>query len=140
MEERPQLPWSLADARTTFFTAVGGLGTVLIGWWGASGTGRASHQTGWMAAAVVGVLILGMGNALWLLAGRRAVGSRRAQLLDRLEAVPAEAEVDASSDATLVAVPGTARRHRATCPLVRGKRTVAGGEDLRPCEMCLAGS
>lgn len=140
MEERPQLPWSLGDARTTFFTAVGGLGVVLVGWWEASGTGRASHQTGWIVTAVVGVLILGAGNALWLLAGRRAVGVRRSRLVQVLEAHPDGADILAEVDPTLVTVPGTARRHRVTCMLVHGKRTVAASDQLDPCEICLAGS
>jgi hypothetical protein len=133
------VPWGLADARTSFFTTVGGLGAVLVAWWGASGTGQLDRQTGWTVLGIAGIIVLGVGNAFWLLAGRRAVGTRRARLLDVLESLDAGRPA-AAPGATLVAVAGSKRYHVDSCILVRGKpvRTVkpsAPGR-RRPCEMC----
>jgi hypothetical protein len=135
-----QVPWGLSDARTSFFTTAGGLGAVLLAWWGASGTGQLDRQTGWTVAGIVGIIVLGMGNAFWLLAGRRAVGARRARVLDMLESLGAGRPVGAAPSAAFVAVAGSNRYHVESCLLVRGKavravRPSARGR-RRPCEMC----
>src|SRR5690606_10065879 len=92
---------------------------------------------------ILGIVTLGVGNFLWLLAGRRSVGGRRDDLLTVLEgsdALPLASRDPSPAVDDVVAVAGTARFHRAGCLLVDGKAARAVPQerrgDLRPCEMC----
>ena len=142
---RAQVPWALRDARALFFMTCGGLGALFLSWWAASGTGKLNRQITWMVVAILGIIVIGAGNFLWLLAGRRAVGVRRRRLLEGLEALDAGALVagaeGASADVPMyVTVPGSARYHLPSCLLVRGKSAspVEGKKRraAKPCEMC----
>jgi hypothetical protein len=142
---RAQVPWGLRDARALFFLTCGGLGALFLSWWAASGTGKLNRQITWMVVAIAGIVVIGAGNFLWLLAGRRAVGARRRTLLERLEALDADVlsptrDVVGPSS-TYVAVAGSARYHLPSCLLVRGKAVSPIDPKKRrgakPCEMCL---
>jgi hypothetical protein len=139
------VPWGIRDARALFFMTCGGLGALFISWWAASGTGKLNRQITWMVVAIVAIVVIGAGNFLWLLAGRRAVGARRRRLLEGLEnldaGVLAAGAGGALTDApAFLAVAGTSRYHHPSCLLVRGK--AASSVDpkkrrgLKPCEMC----
>lgn len=145
---RPSVPWLLGDVRTLFLSTTVGMLAVDTAWWGASGTGRLDHQVTWTVVAILGVVALGVGNFFWLLAGRRAVGSRLADVLvalelhaDRADAGRAVAGLDAAvaADVTVV-LEGATRYHRPSCLLVQGKSMAPATEqqrdDQRRCEMC----
>lgn len=147
---RAQVPWALSDARTTFFTTAGGIAALVMAWWGASGTGKLDRQVTWMVVGVVAVVVIGVGNFFWLLAGRRAVGVRRNVLLEALDAALPQSTSAASIPGVVVAgraashvtIAGSPRYHVPSCLLVRGKATNsvdgAARHDLTPCEMCQA--
>jgi hypothetical protein len=140
------VPWGLSDARTTFFTTFGGLAGLVMAWWGASGTGKLDRQVTWMVVGIAAVVVIGVGNFFWLLAGRRAVGVRRGMLLDALDAAtPSPASVlpgvvVAGRTTAHVTIAGSSRYHVPSCLLARGKAVAAvdaaATRDLVPCEMC----
>jgi hypothetical protein len=143
---RAQVPWGIRDARALFFMTCGGFGALFISWWVASGTGKLDRQIAWMVVAIIGIVVIGAANFLWLLAGRRAVGARRRTLLEGLEALDADVLAKgggaALTDAPVyVAVAGSTRYHRPSCLLVRGKAASPVDPKKRrnvtPCEMCL---
>lgn len=137
-------PWVLADVRSIARSAALGLGMLVVGWWGASGTPRQDRQIAWLVVAILGIVVLGIGSFLWLLAGRRALGTRRAVVMDALATrlAAATGEEATTVDEPLVAVAGTVRYHRPDCQLVTGKdiraATLAAHRRVRrrPCEMC----
>jgi len=127
-------------------TAVGLIG-IAVAWWGASGTTDQLVQIPWVNLGVVGVIVLGLGNCSWLLAGRRAVGERRRQLLEGLSAAPsvvprAEPPARNGTGPRPVWAPGMAHYHRADCQLALGKAAVAATVATHerrgrvPCGMC----
>lgn len=143
----PPVPWRPAEAIWTTALNIVGAVVVFVGWLGVSGTARLSHQYGWTSVAVVGLVIAALGNGLWLLGGRRAVGVRRRRLL----ADPPRGAVDVTSaavatsppaDDRLVTAPAMTRYHRPGCILVRGKDVRPyeparrGAPAARPCGMC----
>jgi hypothetical protein len=75
------MPWCLADAiRAAGLILVGAI-VWFVGWYQVSARAAMGEQIGPMNFAVVGLLIVGTGQASWFLAGRRAVGARRRSLL-----------------------------------------------------------
>jgi hypothetical protein len=77
----PLSPWTRADAlRAAVLIAVGGVISI-IGWWQVSGRPTMTEQVGPLNLAVVGLALIGAGQASWFLRGRRAVAARRRQLL-----------------------------------------------------------
>lgn len=159
----PAEPWRAGDAIRAVVLDLVGCFLIVLGWLGAASTARLSHQYAWTAVAVGGLLVAGFGNALWLLAGRRAVGIRYRRLLaegvgapgavatpgEDGDAAPASPERARSADGagetadTLVIGAGMTRYHRADCMLVRGKavrRHRSGRKSdarARPCGICL---
>ncbi|MHB8467173.1 MAG: hypothetical protein ACYDH6_05615 [Acidimicrobiales bacterium] len=135
---RAQVPWGVSDARTIFFTTLGGFGALFVSWWGASGTARPNRQVTWIVVGIVAIVVIGVGNFFWLLAGRRAVGARQASVLGAIADAP-RAVRPATPGASLVAVDGSTRSHLPSCLLVRAKAVTAidhPDPSLRPCEMC----
>lgn len=132
---RPALPWT--PEQFLRLLSVGGitLTALLVSWFGASGTALPGRTALFTVVGIGGVIVLGLTNAMWLLAGRRAIGERRAQVLSQIQALlpgghPAEA---AAADGTalltpavasgdrFVAVAGATRFHRPHCQLALGK-------------------
>jgi hypothetical protein len=140
------VPWRPADATRLVLVDIVGGSAVVVGWLGTAQTSALSRQLTWVTVAVVGLVIAGTGNALWLLAGRRNVGLRLRAALDEHvtgpAAVPVPGVVAHPAARALVAVPRGSRYHRPACVLARGKehqpatakRHLANG--LRPCEAC----
>jgi hypothetical protein len=126
-----------------------GLILVVLGWYRAGNSDRPSTQLRWIELGVAGFAIATIGNGLWVLRGRRVVGSAARRLfgseLPRLlpssvaaAAAPAEADV-------LLSAPGTARYHRPVCILLRGHpldlldlhpRDAHERTGRRACEVC----
>ena len=137
-EQRP-LPWELAHlVRLSLWTAVG-LIVVLAGWLGVSGQAAVTVQFAWASLCILGLVISGLANIAWLLAGRRALGLRLAALTAQVPAhlrpsvsAPEHAPAVALSEVALavdplalVATDVMTRFHSADCPLVRGKDATA---------------
>jgi hypothetical protein len=137
-------PWQLYDMFLLYGFSAVGLGLLLLAWWGVSGTATTTHQIVWVNVAVVSVMVLGTGNCMWLLSGRRAVGERRQRVLAAFESVsvePLEVAGPVGEDRP-VAANGMRHYHRAGCQLVRGKSATAttlsahGRAGRQPCGMC----
>jgi hypothetical protein len=114
---------------------------IFAAWYNASGSDRLSTVVAWVNLGVGGIIVSGTANALWLLAGRRAVGERRRWLLPE----PSEITTDAKPAADveqLVCGAGMTRFHRESCLLVEGKPVAPASrqqhlaEGRRPCGVC----
>lgn len=143
------MPWQGEDVIIVSLTTLIGLLALGAGWFGASGSLSVSRQAAWLNAAVLGLVASSMGNCVWLLRGRRAIGARRVSLVSLTQTSvrgPAEAELEAaitnavaqpSSEAALVQVDGATRVHHLACPMLAGKTFhPAQPADGRPCGMC----
>lgn len=135
----PAGPW-----RTTDHVRLGlGLGAGALAWLAASvGSERVTETDDQMIFGVLGVLavaVLAVSVLGWLTVARRLVGLRMDVLLGQ-GAEPEERRRLPS--ATLVAVPGLTRYHRADCAMVQGKPTAARSRHdhetagLTGCRMC----
>jgi hypothetical protein len=157
------LPWRAGHVVVT--SAGVGLGAVgvLVSWWAVSRTARLSSQIGWMNLGAAGLMVVGATLAMWVLAGRRAIGQRQARLEAALDGVVARrrvrpvpvtkaaagrraAVVEATGDDApperWVWARGMTRYHREGCQLVQGKQVriaslgVHERSGRRPCGMC----
>lgn len=146
-----QVPWRDGDLVAVTATALVGVIAILLGWFGASGSPAPARQMLWLNITVAGVLIFAIGNCLWLLRLRRAVGERRAGLVS-LEVADEEPEghhpagAVAHLDWTAVMAAewvrgdGMARVHRPDCPVVAGKHVwSADAGDGELCAVCTDG-
>jgi hypothetical protein len=126
-----------------------GLGAagLVAGYAGTSGTLQVSHQVVWVNVAGAALVMSGAGVALFLTAGRRAIGRRRLALFGN--AVPggaAPAGGGSGAAADLVASPAMTRYHRAYCSFVAGKTGLRSASSAAheksgraPCGVCLPG-
>lgn len=143
---RARWPWTDADVLRLCVASAVGLIAIVATWYWISGSANTGTQALWLNIGVAGVVISALGNGVWLLRGRRAVGERRAELVS-LQAVETPAELapdparsSASSTTTLglVRAVGMTHVHVEECPLVAGKavQPAALGEG-DPCGVCL---
>lgn len=121
--------WRDIDVMLLALVTVLGVGSWITASVGVGYAKTANGEIAWANLGVVGLIIFGAGNALWLLRGRRAIGARRASLV-RLEPVRSRASAVMApepptapphSPAGLVRVQGGSLLHEASCPLVAGK-------------------
>jgi hypothetical protein len=124
-------------------------GVVLVtSWYVVSGEARWQDQRTGLNTAVLGVLPAYGAGALLLVAGRRAVGLRRAALLgDRPAALAPLASPVASAPASdglfLVGAEGLRRFHRPDCTMANGRGWTAASrpehqrDGRTPCGVCL---
>lgn len=139
------LAWRDGDIALVVATALVGLIAILAAWFGASGSPTLTNQVAWLNLAVAGFAIFAIGNCLWLLRGRRAVGERRVALIS-LEAEEGESPVASTASTAfstvsleLVRGAGMARVHYPDCPLVAGKALEPAGLSVgEPCGVCAA--
>lgn len=139
---RRSLPWGMSDLLAVYATTFSGLLLVFLAWFETSASVRLKNQVHWTNVGVAGVIVLGAGNLLWLLRGKRATGQLRRLVL---AAVPVDDEspIDIPRTGPLVAGPDMTRFHRADCPLVAGKRVSAAGREAHvragraACGVCL---
>ncbi len=136
-------PWRAPHLLLLAVTTGGGLLLVMASWVGASGSVELGHQVAWSNVGAAGVIVLGTGNVVWFLAGRRAVGELRRAMLANLRRDLGDANDVAAPATELVASESMARYHRAGCPLATGKSTVRASESehrtagRKPCGVCL---
>ena len=141
-------PWRLGDVLRLYAGSAIGAIVLLLAWWGTSGSIVLSTQVTWLAAGVGGLLVAGAFNTAWLVSGRRTLGQRQQQLLERWatsDAGPVAGAMrshDGAAPSVVVSSPTMTRYHRADCPLVAGKDVApidsTADEDLerRPCGVC----
>jgi hypothetical protein len=150
--------WRAEDLlRWGITVGIGGI-VIAVAWYICAGDATFSQQVGPADAAVAGLLVAGVGNATWLLKGRRALGERRRSLLPDLpprEAASTEVADEAAPSRTtdetpavtepglLVAGEGMQRYHRADCALAAGRtewtaasRVEHESAGRRPCGVC----
>jgi hypothetical protein len=130
--------------------AVTGLILILVSYVGASGTPHFSVQAEWLTLGIAGIVVTGVGIAMWLMTALRVVRIRQRLMIDTLLAmagamgrVPDDWD-SRGSKATDVLVSGPAMTHfhRRGCQLVAGKAVESVGRVAHvragrtPCEMC----
>jgi hypothetical protein len=137
----PGSPWTADQAlKTVALVAIGAV-AVLVAWAVISGRPGASQQLGFVCLGLGGVIVAFLGQASWLLHGRRAVGSRARYLLGEAPDNGAAVFPASSADA-LVAGDGLRWYHRGDCPVAAGQRFATVSRDKheaagrRPCGIC----
>lgn len=138
---RSSVPWQPNDL--TWLVVLSLLAVIGIGvaWYQTSGIGELSHQLSWLNLAVVSIVVASVGNLMWIVNGRRAVGIRRRELLarwdvddepapsSRFAVEPSPALVTpAARSGVLVRAAGMSYAHDPSCPLMAGKTAVEVGE------------
>ena len=142
-----RLPWQPAELLAVLATTAVGFVVIGVGWLGVSGAVATHKQIVWIDVAAAGVLVAGVGNGLWLLAGRRALGERRRRLTaaiagDDAPAATASVTLEVVRNDRLVAGPRMTRYHREDCILVGDKSVRAAGREAHeragrePCGVC----
>lgn len=157
---RPLL-WGAEDLlRWVITIGLGGI-VVVVAWYVAAGEATFSQQVAPVDAALAGLLLSGIGNLVWLLHGRRALGERRRLLLpDVVAAAAVEPTValetggdpgalatppsgTASVEDVFLAGEGMERYHRPDCALAAGRagwttatRSEHEAAGRRPCGVC----
>jgi hypothetical protein len=144
---RPPPPlWLPGDVVLLYALSLLGAALVLASAWATTAADDVSTRIAWINLGVAGLIVAGTGNAFWLMAGRRAVGQRRARLLtvprvDTAVSVAPPRE-DTEPDRGLAAVAGGRRFHRKDCALVADKAVTVGARSRheragrRPCGVC----
>ena len=134
---------------------------IVVSWYVCAGDVTFSQQVGPIDAAVAGLLVAGLGNATWLLRGRRALGERRRALLPDVVAPahrvstphvgwsdPAATtrgdSASTNANEVFLAGQGMERFHRPVCALAEGRsgldhhgprqEHLAAGQ--KPCGVC----
>lgn len=119
-------PWQVSHLLVWYLGAGLGLTVIVAAWWGSSGTTSVTTLITWVDVGVVGVVVSGIANLLWLLEGRRAVGERRYAVLGDVDvSLHAQAPALPESEQPLVATEQMTRYHRPSCPAVAGKQVTA---------------
>ena len=149
-------PWGGAQVVGVATANAVAIALTIVAWWAASGTGKATDQVGWSSLALVGALIAVASNTWFLARGRQmvrlaqgAVMGERCFVPFRGDTLPPAANGSSSSRTHPVpegghylAVPGTSRYHRPSCPLVTAKasddapRSVHEQAGRNACEVC----
>jgi hypothetical protein len=143
---RRPVPWRVGDALALVGTTGAGLLLIVIAWFCADGAASVDSQVRWLNVGVVGLIALGVGNLLWLMTCRRAIGELRRVVLPRIpiDAAPARGSMEPADRAAdgLVATASMTRFHRPACPFAAGKPVRAATEAAhrrkgrRPCDLC----
>jgi len=136
-------PWRLGDAMSLVTLNAVGIGLVLTGWYVAAGRLLFHDQVSGANVAIAGIIVAGVGNGVWLLTGRRAVGLRRRTLAEAIERrYRGRARPVAEATVKLVAARGMTRYHRPDCVFVAERRVTANQRETHesrgrtPCGVC----
>ncbi|MDT7549752.1 MAG: hypothetical protein QOE84_2146 [Actinomycetota bacterium] len=138
-------PWGLRALLALVGVDLIVVGTVVTAWYHAAQLATPQQQIGWMDLAGVALLV-GLGaHTGWLVAGRRAVGSRSRAVERATESVLSPLTVDTSQeigDELVLTGDRMTLFHRPGCPLVEGRSTealaarAALAKGLAACSMC----
>lgn len=138
------LPWSVEALRGVGIANLLGLTGTIVAGFGAFLNSDWERQQLWLLLGILSLMVLVVADASWFLVGRRAVGTRRREVLgplaERLLGGAAQQGMDGAQ--VLVAVPGMRHYHRSSCQTVIGKAVaeVPLEEHQRagrgPCGMC----
>lgn len=139
------MPWGDRDVMRLCVTSAIGLVAITVAWYGISGSAYTGTQALWLNIGIAGAVISALGNAVWLMRGRREVGRRRVELVSSrqdeatIEPSPRVAvEYTLTMPLGMVRAEGMSRVHRADCPLVAGKSwEPANIGDGEPCGVCV---
>ena len=139
-------PWT-QDHRIALVVRNGLALTLMIaGWWMASGTTSIGAEVAWLNVAVLGLVVAGIANGLWLAMGYRSIVlARNVVITPGQDLSPVRPDVRArpgEGEKSLVTADAMSRYHRADCQLVVGKelrtadRSVHEQSSRKPCEVC----
>ena len=132
----------MSDLLAVYATTFVGLLLVVLAWFETSASVRLNNQVRWTNVGVAGVIVLGAGNLLWLLRGKRATGELRRLVLP-LVPIGDDGPIEVPRADPLVAGRDMTRFHRVDCPLVAGKRVSAARREAHvragraACGVCL---
>lgn len=141
-------PWVLHDHVRLAQGLFIGAAAMLVGWHALAQTVLLSRQTLYFTIALGGLMLSAATVGVWLLAGLRAIRTRRALvqggvlLLVQLLPTGKTSLLTADQGGELVSTPAMTRFHRGGCLLVEGKDVDAAtrSEHLsagkRPCPVC----
>ena len=135
--------------RVLAFNALG-LILAIAGWYNAAGSDRPRTQLTWIEVGVAGFAIAAIGGGMWVLRGRRALGTAARELFgpdlsELLPPVPGTVVEVPADRGELYSAPGTIRYHRPGCVLLRGhgvdtlqlkSRAAHERTGRRACEVC----
>lgn len=143
---RRPVPWRVGDVLALVGTGGAGLVVVVVAAFGADQSGSLGRQVIWLNVGIAGVIALGVGNLLWLITCRRAIGELRRTLLPHVRTVLTDAGARSAEPAgdRWVAGASMTRFHRPGCAFVAGKPVRVASEAThrrqgrRPCDLCAA--
>jgi hypothetical protein len=138
--------WRRSDAVGLVLAEFVAVVLLVVAWWGTSRAVEANRQDGWFGLGMAGLVVAGVGNGIWLLAGRTAV-SRRTRAVASGAAVGNVATrvgrlVDAHTPQQLVGGASLAHYHWSDCRLAAGRPVESADRDSherlgrRPCGVC----
>lgn len=131
-------PWAGAQVVGVTTANAVAVAVALVTWWAASGTGKATEQMELSSVALVGAVIALASNTWFLARGRQMIRGAQGAVMGERRFVPFGRDAVASAPdgssgprartavtpgGYCLAVPGTSRYHRPSCPLVAGKDT-----------------
>ena len=139
-------PWT-QDHRIALVLRNGvALTLMIVGWWMASGTTSIGAEVAWLSVAVLGLVVAGIANGLWLAMGYRSIVlARNVVITPGQDLNPVRTETPArpaEGETSLVTADAMSRYHRTDCQLVVGKELRTAARSLheqsgrRPCEVC----
>jgi hypothetical protein len=133
-------PWKADDMTRGLLGQLVGLAMMAASWSEMSSQVTVRGELTWLNLGVVGLLVCGVSNAIWLLQGRRNVGTARVLVLPDPQPRNDAAAVAGPDARVVVKAPGVTMYHRPGCPLIAGKPTVARGarHGRVPCQVCQA--
>ena len=138
----PDSLWSRQARQLTTFCGVVGLTLLGTGLAGAEAQNSLQAQTPWLNAAVLGSITAGIGQAAWLVHGRRSLSLLRSSALsDRASRAQRTSSAGiAQREQGLVVLAGSGWSHSPSCLLVVGKptETPPSTSALVPCPVCRA--
>jgi len=137
-------PWTTHDLSALVVRLGLGIAVATVAWAGAAGSVDVGTQVRWADVSVAGVIIAGVGEAVFLVAGMRRVRARQDALVDRALPVRPTLAIDTVEPdvALAMATPLMTKYHRPTCPLVTGKPVSGASVDEQrsagraPCRVC----
>jgi hypothetical protein len=120
-----------------------GLALLVAGWSMASGRLLFHDQVSGANVAIAGIIVAGVGNGVWLLTGRRAVGLRRRTVAEAIEGQYRSRPRPVAEEATtFVAAKGMTRYHRPDCVFVVDRKVTGRRRETyesqgrTPCGVC----